>query len=175
MNGRLDVRVLLQVEYSLDLGSDYFIYEEEEGSKEFKYKQPTTIGILPTTDGCTFYRCQGATLNGLTIITTADCYFDTTQRDNIDKLSIQNSDKACASQRELVQLRSQHPTGHMSPVKPVSPGNSSSTPEEYKVLTKSINFLHKIRDTGINLVRLDLPTSRLVLLMDASFANVKGI
>lgn len=61
------------------------------------------------------------------------------------------------------------------PIQIISPANQTTTAPEYKALTKCIEFFHETEDKGIDFVPLDLESTRLVILSDASFENTYGI
>ena len=62
-----------------------------------------------------------------------------------------------------------------APVQLIAPGKSPTTQQEMRSLRKTTKFLKETADQGLNFVKLDIDTIRLVLLTDASFANAEGM
>lgn len=57
----------------------------------------------------------------------------------------------------------------------MAPRNNPTTSEEFKSLTKTINILKKTNVQGLNYVFLHLPSSKIVIPIDTSFANTRGM
>lgn len=56
----------------------------------------------------------------------------------------------------------------------IDPGTGPTTEAAFKLIRKTVSLLHEKSDTGFNFVRLDLPTIRIMLMIDASFANASN-
>lgn len=97
------------------------------------------------------------------------------QTEKIDKLKHADTQYMFNSQRGLFQYVGVNVRPHScAPIQLIAPGNQPTTDEEYK-LTRSIKFLQQAKTQGLNFVKLNISTIRLVLIKDSSFGNALGL
>lgn len=62
-----------------------------------------------------------------------------------------------------------------APVQLFAPGSLPTTDIQQKVLKKALKLMIETKDQGLNYTKLELPSSKLVLLSDAPFVNATGL
>lgn len=119
---------------------------------------------------------EATSFNGLQIQRDHGGYMKLSQPDKIAKLALPDKEDSFASKLAPAQYIGVNIRRDICPpFQLVAPGNSATTDAEFKSLRKTIAFLHKTKGQGLRFIRLDLPTTRLVLLTDDSFANATGM
>ena len=162
-NDRLDGLILLQVDDSLGIGTPKFWEDEEIGSKSFRCKPRTKLSEKPTSFNGIFIKHQ-------------DGRYTIDQQDKIEKLTIAKTQKEFSSMRALAQYIGVNTRPDIcAPIQLIAPGNKQTTTAEFKSLTKTTNFLTKTKNQGLDFIKLNLESARIVLATDASFANTADL
>lgn len=162
-DGTIDGVVVLQVDDSLIVGSKQFMKMEEEAASEFQTKPRTYI-----TDNITGF-------NGIQLRRTANGTITMNAQPKITRLKIPQSEKEFASERAAVQYIG----GTCRPdvcanTQLIAPGSEPTTKAEHRTLAKTIKYLAKTAEQGLTFAPLDLESTKVVIISDASFANARG-
>lgn len=135
--------ILLQVDDSLDRGTNGYLQDEKRASKVLRSRPRVSI-----TSNQTKFR-------GLTIKRNHEGVFFTTQEDKIKILSKKSTQKELSSSRSLARYVGVCVRPYVcAPVQLIAPGNTSSTEARFKALHKSTGFLRKTDKQRLNFVTL---------------------
>lgn len=105
-----------------------------------------------------------------------DVRYRLTQTEKISKLNFDNTAASFVSNRALAQYIGVNVRPDVcAPVQLIAPGLEPPTKEEMKLLRKIIDFLKDTSGQGLDYVKVDMDTARIVLLTDASFANARDL
>jgi hypothetical protein len=160
---KTDELTILQVDDSFGHGTEAFLDSEELGSSRFDCKPRLLFNIKTS-----------ARFNGTNVQVTMH-RFTIHQRDRLDKIRRPETDK------DLISVRAafQHIAGCTRPdiascVQLLSSAVASPTKQTYKEMAQILNWLEQTDDLQLKFVPLDMQTLRIVVFIDASFANASN-
>lgn len=160
--GNLDGLVLLQVDESVDLDYNSFLFHDKNASNVFRSRSRRPITSTPTS-------FKGFSIS---LIKSA---IKTEQTSKISRLKTPKLSKEFASQRELAQYVGVNVRPAIcTPVQLIAPST-----HHHKRGTKGpieSDQVHKEdKGKGLDFVALNMDTARMALLTDSSFANAEGL
>ena len=162
-NNEIEGLILLQVDDSLGFCTPNFMEDEERASTVFRCKPRTPISTKPIS------------FNGIYICKKGETY-SMTHGEKIDKLECVETQKAFVSQKALAQYIGVNVRPDVcASIQLVAPGSKPTSDEEYKTFKRTVKSMIATRDQGLNFIKLDIPSTKLILLTDASFANAEGM
>lgn len=161
---RLSAMVILQVDDSLIAGSQIFLTDEDSASKAFLSKPRQRIGR------------KAICFNGLEICEKEGGTLSINQRRKIDGLTVPTSEKGFRSQRALVQYIGVNCRPDVcATVQLIAPGKEGTTKSQFASLKRAVEHLKRRPEQGLDFVKLHMPSVRVVVISDASFANAPGL
>ena len=141
---------------------------DETDDKSYSYKLATTKTVVTSKNEGEVSQARSTFEEGVR--------YSMSQADKIEKLAIAETQQEFTSQRALAQYIGVNVRPDIcAPVQLIAPGKLPTTDKERKSLKKTTKFLKETIDQGLNYVALDLKTTKLVLMTDASFANAEGM
>lgn len=154
--------ILLQVKYTLGLGTTPFLEEEDNASREFRRKPREQLTETPVS------------FNDVNIVRTKDGEISTSQEDKIEGIKLPAMPHELDRLRALAQYAGENTRQDVcAAIQLMAPGNSPSTPAEFKTFEKTVQFLQDTKGQCLRFIPLDLQTIRLVLITDSVFANTE--
>lgn len=145
---------MIQVDDLLMLGGDEFVGEEQIAVREFKSKEKDFL--------------SNATLsfNGISIQAINNA-IHIGQGEKIRKLKSPDTQKSLEIVRAMCKYIDDNSRPAIcAPVQLIAPGNEPTSEAEYKVLDKVIDHLKSTEDMGLDYVKLEMSTLRIILFKD---------
>lgn len=148
----------------MGIGALIFFQSEQKASLRYKGKPRKTLSKDPTIFNCSIMNQSD------------DGSITMRQTDKISLLQPPTNQKSFTSQRAMAQYVGVNTRPDVTAsVHLFAPGNEPATEDDFRILKRKIGHMKNTKYIGLTYRPLDISSTRLVLITDASFANARGL